>query len=152
MLNFSEMTVTKICHKSLEGDMRNFIDCNAPLIAHEMFANMAYSIKVQTQFSAHFFVGKTYLFVEPRFIKVAQDSRDILCNRYKVPHQDWIILPTNTDEDATYAPQNAFSERLWELVKEANPHINCASTPHEHPLIINHRTAQHEPTDGCTPL
>ena len=79
-------------------------------------------------------------------MRLADDSRNHICNRLKIPHQFIMILPF-TYGPKEYSEDTKFNESQWNLTKQANSKCKII---HDHPLLPD-AEAEWEPTDKCKP-
>ena len=68
-----------------------------PVKRHEIIANILWQVKIKTFFMVHFYTDQATIFLEERFLKVACDSRNTVCNRFSIPHQAITVLPYHED-------------------------------------------------------
>ena len=123
------------------NDLEACVDVKLPPATHEVCANIAYTCMIPTFFMIHFFHDKCWVFVEERFLKIAADSRDFICNRWKIPFRIINVMPMDKNGDE-YSDDTKFTQNQWNRIIEANPENDGIDPDH----VLQGKAADpHEP-------
>lgn len=117
------------------SDLDKCVDVTLPTMAHEICANIAYTCMAPTFFLVKLFSEGAYIFIEEHFYEIAANSRNFLCNRYRIPDRIVTVLPMSLSGDEYFDDGEGctkFSESLWNNVTKYNP--NFGNIPHDHVL------------------
>ena len=86
----------------------------------------------------HFHTNQATIFLEERFLRVACDSRNTVCNRFSIPHSAITVLPYHEDMDIIeYDDSTQFSGKQWDLIKECNPCNDASTIPQNHVFLVD---------------
>ena len=69
------------------------VDSRLPELCHTICTNIAFTAKVDTKFYVHLFSDEAVIFCEGRFLLIASDSRNHVCNQREIASQAVLVLP-----------------------------------------------------------
>lgn len=116
-----------------DDDLKECVDCALPVATHEMCANIAWMCMMPTFFLIQFFKDKCYVFVEERFLAIAADSRDVICNRFKIPDRVIDVMPMDKNGTEYFDEGEGctkFNETQWGNIVKYNPNNDGIDPEH----------------------